>query len=348
MQYLQIIALSPGGVKLDLFQNGGSIQMNAKIRIALVEETGSLPVLREAPVPAGNTGLLRVRMRAAALNFADLLKTEGRYQEAEALPFIPGLEGAGEVIDAPQGAALQPGQRVALRAPGTMSEIVAVPEAACLPIPDAMSFAQAAGFQIAYGSSHLALHLRGGLQPGERLAVLGAAGGVGLTAVEIGAAMGAEVIGVARGADKLAAVRQAGAAHVIDSADIPDLKTALRDLGGVDVVYDPVGDAPGLAAFGALRRGGRFLVIGFAGGTPPALPLNHALVKNIAIHGFYWGGYDKLNPEALRASLRDLLALFEAGRLAPHLGLVLPLERIGEGYAALRERRSTGKVIITL
>ncbi|WP_366466318.1 zinc-binding dehydrogenase [Paracoccus methylarcula] len=169
-----------------------------------------------------------------------------------------------------------------------------------------------------------------------------------MTAVEIGRALGARVIGIARGAEKLRTIREAGAEEVIDSADCPDLKAALRDLGGVDVVYDPVGGAPGAAAFGALRRGGRFLVIGFAAGRRPELPLNHALVKNIAIHGLYWGGYDQLEPAALRNSLSDLFRMFESGRLNPEASSPLPLSRLAEGYEMLRSRRAVGKILISL
>lgn len=319
-----------------------------QIRIALIQAEGAAPSLHDVASPSADSDKVLVAMKMAALNFADLLKAENKYQEAEAFPFVSGLEGAGEVIFAPEGSGFQAGDRVAVSAPGTMAQIMAVPPIACLPLPDQVSFEQAAGFQVAYGTGHLALSGRGGLTPGETLVVLGAAGGVGLTAVEIGAAMGARVIGVARGADKARAVRAAGAAEVIDTDQCPDLRAALRDLGGVDVVYDPVGDAPGLAAFGALKRGGRYLVIGFAGGKPPALPLNHALVKNITIHGFYWGGYKKLDPQALRDSLTEVARMIADGRLSPHVGQVLPLERLAEGYDLLRSRRSVGKIIISL
>lgn len=318
------------------------------INAAQIESQGASPrmIAVAPPVPAKGEALLRIR--AAALNFADLLKAEGRYQEPEPFPFIPGLEGAGEVIEAPPGSGLEPGMRVAVNWHGTLAQVMTAPPEVCVPLPDAIGMEQAAGFQIAYGTSHLALTLRAGLRAGEVLAVLGAAGGVGLTAVQIGAALGARVIGIARGADRLQAVRDAGAEQVIDSAACPDLRAALRDLGGVDVVYDPVGDAPGLAAFGALRPGGRFLVIGFAGGKPPALPLNHAMVKNIAIHGFYWGGYRRLDDAALRTSLSDLFAMAADGRLAPLAQETLPLDRVSEGFDRLRARASTGKVVITL
>lgn len=318
------------------------------IRIAVVEQLGDDPVVRSRPAPQPGPGQALVRLRAAALNFADLLKARGEYQERQDPPFTPGLEGAGEVVAAPEGSGLRPGDRVAVLAPGTMAEQVAVPAAACTPIPPGMSFEQAAGFQIAYGTSHLALAGLARLRPGQVLAVLGAAGGVGLTAVEIGQAMGARVIGVARGRDRLEVVRKAGAGHVIDSADCPDLKAALRGLGGVDVVYDALGDAAGEAAFRAMNAGGHFLVIGFAGGRPPVLPLNHALVKNISIHGFYWGGYARLDPQAVSDSMEDLFRMFQEGRLAPVTGEAVPLERIADAFDLLRSRRSVGKIVVTL
>lgn len=322
--------------------------MSKSINLANVNALGEDPVVIESPPPLRSGDGMLLRMRCAALNFADLLKAKGEYQEREEPPFTPGLEGAGEVLEAPADSEFRPGDRIAVCHPGTMAEEIVVPQSACQRIPDRMSFEQAAGFQIAYGSSHLALTLRAALKPGETLAVLGAAGGVGLTAVEIGRAVGARVIGIARGADKLATVREAGAEQVIDSAECTDLRSTLRELGGVDVIYDPVGGAPGEAAFGALRRGGRFLVIGFAGGRTPRLPLNHALVKNIAIHGFYWGGYNGLDPSLLRESLSDLFDLFEAGKLNPVAGEALPLSRLVEGYEMLRSRRAVGKILISL
>ncbi|MDB6178073.1 NADPH:quinone oxidoreductase family protein [Paracoccus sp. Z330] len=322
--------------------------MAENIRIASVEQLGSDPVLRDVALADCPPGQVQVRMRAAALNFADLLKAKGQYQEPQDPPFLAGLEGAGEVMSAPENSGFNPGDRIIVSHPGTMAQVISVPPVACQKIPDCMSFEQAAGFQVAYGTSHLALDGRADLRAGETLVVLGAAGGVGLTAVEIGKAMGARVIAVARGAARLETVRAAGADVMIDSDDCGDLKSALRELGGVDVVYDPVGGAMGEAAFRALKRGGRFLVIGFAGGGAPALPLNHALVKNIAVHGFYWGGYRLLDPGALRSSMSRLLSLFEAGKLHPVAGKVLPLEQLVDGYDLLRTRKSVGKIIITL
>lgn len=322
--------------------------MSDQILSATVTTTGRNPVLQRGPAPTAGPDRVLVRMRAAALNFADLLMIKGSYQEKRDPPFVLGLEGAGEIVEAPAGSGLRTGDRVAISHPGMLAQMVAVPVQACHPIPATLGFEQAAGFQIAYGTSHLALTTRAGLCAGETLVVLGAAGGVGLTAVEIGCALGARVIGVARGRDRLDHVRQAGAGDVIDTDDCTDLKSALRDLGGADMVYDPVGDAPGQAAFGALRPGGRFLVIGFAGGKPPVLPLNHALVKNIAIHGFYWGGYRSLDPAALKTSMDDLFAMFVAGRLNPVAGKVLPLDQLDRGLDLLRSRQSVGKIVITL
>lgn len=313
-----------------------------------LSEKAVSPLMSESPARAPGPDEVVVQLHAAALNFADLLMLKGSYQDTPARPFTPGLEGAGRVLVAGSKTGLQPGTRVAVYSQGTMAQANVFLAAHCVPIPDDMSYEQAAGFLIAYGTSHLALAYRAQLQPGQTLAVLGAAGGVGLTAVEIGAALGARVIAIARGAERLKIARQAGAEICIDSAECPDLRQALRDLGGVDVVYDPVGDAPGAAAFRALRPNGRFLVIGFAGGRPPALPLNHALVKNIAIHGLYWGAYRQLDPQMMRDSLHQLMELFQQGKLRPHVGATLPLARLAEGYDLLESRRSIGKVVVTM
>ncbi|MDO5371082.1 NADPH:quinone oxidoreductase family protein [Paracoccus sp. (in: a-proteobacteria)] len=317
-------------------------------RIINIAGPGAAPFLTVGESRDPGPGEVRLRLHAAALNFADLLMAEGKYQDTPPYPFVAGIEGAGVVEAAGPGVALATGTRVSVSGHGTLADHGVFPADDCIPIPDRMSWREAAGFQVAYGTSHLALTGPARLQAGETLAVLGAGGGVGLTAVEIGAALGARVIAVARGADKLDAARQAGAAETIDSGETEDLKAALRGFGGVDVVYDAVGDAPGLTAFGALRTGGRHLLIGFAGGRPPALPLNHALVKNIAIFGFYWGGYRQLDRLAMRASLEAALRMYDEGRLHPTAGAVLPLERAAEAYELLRARKAIGKVILTM
>ena len=308
---------------------------------------GAAPRLAEVPLPEPGPGELRLRIIACGLNFADLLMIDGRYQERPALPFTLGMEVAG-IVDrlGPGTSGPAPGTRVAVFCgQGGMADYGCFAAARCLPIPDAMSFDHAAAFQVAYGTSHLALTRRARLSAGETLLVTGAAGGVGLTAVEIGKALGARVIAVARGADKLAMAQAAGADHLIDS-DATDLRAAVTALGGADVVYETIGGDQFTAALGATRPEGRILTIGFAGGTVPHIAANHLLVKNVSVIGFYWGGYLSFHPEVLQASLAGLLDWYRAGRLHPHVSQVLPLSRADEALALLRSRRSTGKVVL--
>lgn len=318
------------------------------MRALQLSRTGTPPELVDLPCPEPGPGEVAVRIAACGLNFADLLMIEGKYQDTPPTPFVMGMEAAGVVLSSGAGTHLRPGDRVAVFAgQGGLAEAGVFAETRCTPLPDTMSFAQAAAFQIAYGTSHVALTRRGRLAPGETLAVLGAAGGVGLTAVEIGRRMGARVIAIARGAEKLEVARAAGADLLIDS-ETPDLRAALKAAGGVDVVYDAIGGPLGEAAFRALKPGGRHLVIGFASGQQPALPLNHALVKNLEIHGLYWGGYLALDPGLLRASMAELFGWFAAGGLRPHVSASYPLTRATEALEMLRARRSTGKIVVTM
>ncbi|MBR2655661.1 MAG: NADPH:quinone oxidoreductase family protein [Loktanella sp.] len=305
------------------------------------------PALLDIPVPSPAAGEVLLDIAACGLNFADLLMAKGSYQDTPAPPFTLGLEVCGTVIA--QGAGVTTpaiGTRVAVfGGKGGMAEKGVFPAALCRPVPDSMTAEVAAGFMVAYGTSHLALTRRAHLQKGETLLVLGAAGGVGLTAVEIGKAMGARVIAVARGADKLEVARAAGADHVIGSDD-QDIKAAVKALGGADVVYDPVGGDAFKAALGACKPEARVVVIGFASGDVPQVPANILLVKNISVIGFYWGGYLKFQPEALSASLAELLDWLAEGRLRPHISHVLPLENAAEALELMRSRASTGKVVI--
>ncbi len=319
------------------------------MRAWTITELNQPPEWLAHDLPAPKAGEARVRIRACALNFADLLMAEGRYQERPALPYIPGLEFSGTVEAlGPECGDLALGTRVAAFAgTGGLAEAACVPINRLLPIPDAMSFEQAAGFQIAYGTSHLALEHRARLRPGETLLVLGASGGVGLTAVELGKRMGAKVIACARGAAKLAIAGNAGADHLIDS-DAPDLTAALRALGGVDVVYDAVGGPAFDAALRACRPEGRLLAIGFASGQVPQVPANILLVKNLSVIGLYWGGYLKFAPEVLKQSLETLLRGYEAGGLHPHISHTLPFAELPKALDLLRSRASSGKVVLTL
>lgn len=299
----------------------------------------------EMPMPA--SGEVVVHVATCGLNFGDTLLIKGSYQEKPSLPFTPGMELAGVVTQIGEGVTdLQVGQRIAAYSGvNGLSEYAAVRAEICVPIPDAMPFADAAAFLITYGTSHLALGEKAQLQAGERLLVLGASGGVGLTAVELGKLMGAEVIACARGAEKLEICRKLGADHLIDS-ETDDIRAKVKALGGADVVYDPIGGAQFEAAMRACNVGARLLPLGFASGEVPQIPANILLVKNMTVLGFYLGGYAKLKPKALPRSFETLMAWYLAGKLKPHVSNVLPLEQANEGLDLLRSRKATGKVVI--
>ncbi len=307
----------------------------------------SPPRLSDISVPAPGTREIRVKVEACGLNFADLLMVGGTYQETPALPFTLGMEVAGTVDALGDGVSgFAPGDRVAVfGGHGGLAEYGCFDAARAVHLADAMSFMDAAAFQVAYGTSHLALSHRARLMPGETLLVLGAAGGVGLTAVEIGKLMGARVVASARGPEKCAAAKAAGADVIIDS-DSDDLRAVMKDLGGADVVYDPVGGAQFTDAFRACRPEARILTIGFASGEVPQIKANHLLVKNISVHGLYWGGYLNFRPKVLTDSLATLMRWYAEGRIRPHISHVLPLDRAAEGLELLRSRKSTGKVVI--
>lgn len=305
--------------------------------------------LADIPRPAPAAGEVLLRIAACGLNFADLLMLKGEYQERPEPPFTLGLEVAGTVEALGEGVAgLAPGDRVAVFAgQGGLAEWGVFPADRCVKLPDAMPFDHAAAFLITYGTSHLALKHRARLQPGETLLVTGAAGGVGLTAVEIGKAMGARVIACARGADKLAVAKAAGADHLIDSEGA-DLRREVKALGGADVVYDPVGGETFMAALRAANPEGRLIPIGFAGGGVPQIPANLLLVKNLSVLGVYWGGYMAFRPQAVTESIAELMAMYAAGRLKPHVSHALPLDQAGTALELLRSRKSTGKVVVTM
>ncbi len=307
------------------------------------------PALADVPLPQPAPGQIRLRIHACGLNFADLLMIKGSYQDTPALPFTLGMEVAG-IVDALGDGVVGPaiGSRVAVfGGQGGLAEYGCFDVDRALPLPDSLTFEAAAAFQIAYGTSHLALEHRARLKAGETLLVLGAAGGVGLTAVEIGKAMGARVIACARGAVKLEAARAAGADHLID-AETDDIRKMIKDLGGADVVYDPVGGDQFTAAFRACRPEARILTIGFASGDVPQIPANHLLVKNLTVMGLYWGGYLSFAPDVLTGSLRTLLDWAAEARIAPRAQHTYPLDRAMDGLDLLRTRKSTGKVVIAV
>ena len=306
--------------------------------------------IADLPAPPLERGMVRVRIAAAALNFADTLIVQGKYQVKPPVPFVPGFEASGTVVEAAADAGITPGTRVIVVLDhGAFAEEVVCPAALAFPIPDGMDFDVAAAFPVAYGTAHAALDLRAHLRPGERLLVLGAAGGVGLAAVEIGKAMGATVIAAARGADKLALARAHGADHVVDY-EAENLRVAVRKAtgGSVDVVFDPVGGELFDVALRLLDWEGRLVVIGFAGGAIPQAPANVLLVKNIGVLGLYWGTYWKRAPDRVRASFEQLLAWWRAGKLKPVVSQRFALKDVAAAMAELTERRATGKVVLRM
>ncbi|GAK34355.1 NADPH:quinone oxidoreductase [Iodidimonas nitroreducens] len=324
------------------------------MKAARVHETGGLDklIVETCESPALLPGHIKLRVRACGINFADILLIKGLYQEKPPLPFIPGGEIAGEVIAvADDVTGLKPGDRVmSMIGTGGLAQEAVVPAAMALPIPPSVDFDVAAAFSVAYGTSHVALAHRAKLKAGEVLLVHGAAGGVGLTAVEIGKLMGATVIATASSDEKLAVAQAKGADHLINY-ETDDLRARVKDITkgrGADVIYDPVGGKAFDDSLRAINFEGRIIVIGFASGTIPQIPANLLLVKNISVVGLYWGSYAKKRPEVLMGSMQQLLAWLAEGKITPHISHHEPLDTAVRALQALDERRSTGKVVVTM
>ena len=317
------------------------------MKALVIAEKNAAAVIADVAEPVPGPGQVALRVAACGLNFADLLMCAGTYQDQPAFPLIPGMEIAGTVTAA--GAGVDPsviGRRVAVfTGQGGLAEVALAPANRLVVLPDMMEGTKAAAMQVAYGTSHLALLHTARLRQGETLLVLGAAGGVGLTAVEIGMLQGARVIASARGAERGAVAAQAGAHHVIDS-DAGDLTETVRALGGADVVYDAVGGPAFRDALRATNPEGRILLIGFASGTLPDIRPNHLLVKNVSVHGFYWGGFLTFNPKLLTDSLAEIFRWQAEGRIRPHISHCLPLAEAAAGLELLRSRAATGKVVV--
>jgi NADPH2:quinone reductase len=306
-------------------------------------------VLEEREAWPPGPGELRIAVRACGVNFVDALFVQGLYQIKPEPPFVPGSEIAGVVEAVGEGVeSLAVGDRVlALTGLNGFSEQVIVAAEAAAPIPEGLDFAQAAAFIQSYATALLALGQRGALQSGETLLVLGAAGGVGLAAIDVGKALGARVIAAASSPEKLELCRQAGADLTLDYAN-EDLKLRAKELsgGGVDVVLDPVGGAYAEPALRTLRPGGRYLVIGFASGEIPRFPLNLVLLKSCQVVGVVWGGTARRDPainDRLRGELADLLA---AGKLRPRHPKTYPLEQASQALRDLLDRKLPGKAVL--
>lgn len=305
--------------------------------------------LAEVPEPTPGAGEVLIAVKATGVNYADALMVAGRYQTRPPLPFSPGLETAGIVAACGEGVTgFTPGDRVmAILAWGGLAEMVAAPAAETFAIPSGMSFEEAGAFPIAYVSSHVAIRWQGRLEPRETLLVLGAAGGVGLTAVEIGKALGARVIAAASTPEKLAVAREHGADDAINYATekLTDRVMALTDGKGADVCFDPVGGELFDAALSSLGWGGRILLIGFVGGVPQ-IPANRLLVKHRAALGSSLRYFRWHAPDKLRRSVEELMQWYAEGRLRPLVTHRLPLERAVEAIRLLTDRTAHGKVVV--
>ena len=310
-----------------------------------------LALVDDWPEPAAGKGQVVIGVRAAGLNFPDVLIIQGKYQFQPELPFVPGGECAGEVLAVGEGVErFQVGDKViAMTGHGSFCEQIAVDQHALMPMPGGLDFVQAAGVAMTYFTSYHALKQRARLQPGETLLVLGAAGGVGSTAVELGRLMGARVIAAASSEEKLAMCRDIGAEETINYSE-QDLKSAIKELTGgrgVDVVYDPVGGDYAEPALRGMAWNGRYLVIGFASGPIPQIPLNLALLKGCSIVGVFWGRFIGEEPAVHLQNIQELWGLFAEGKLKPAINDVFPIADYEQAYDVMIGRRARGKVVLT-
>ncbi len=308
-----------------------------------------LALVSDWPEPQVGPGQVVIDVAASALNFPDLLMTQGLYQEKPPLPFVVGTELSGTVAAVGEGVKhLKVGDAVVSACGRTMAERVAAPAMLVIPAPRNLPLESAAGICITYFTTMHALKQRAALQPGETLLVLGAAGGVGTTAVELGRQMGATVIAAASSQEKLELAKSLGAEHLINYST-EDLRERVKEITrgkGVDVVYDPVGGALAEAALRSMAWKGRYLVIGFAAGDIPKIPLNLPLLKGCSVVGVFWGSFVGREPQVQMQNVAELWALFESGKLKPVVGETHRMEGFAAAFDALRSRRALGKVVV--
>ncbi len=308
-------------------------------------------VLEDVAEPVPGEGEVLVDVKATALNFPDVLMIAGKYQSQPPFPFSPGGEIAGTVLETGSGVReFAPGDKVfGGVGHGGFAERVAVSARSLQPLPDSMSFVEASGISTTYGTSYYALQQRAALQPGETLLVTGAAGGVGIAAVQLGKAMGARVIAAASSEQKLSVAKDSGADELIDYSDgqLKDKVKALTGGKGADVIYDPVGGALFDQCLRCINWYGRILVIGFAAGDIPKAPINLILLKSCQVVGVFYGAWSARAPDENRANFRDILAFHAAGKIKPVVGGVHPLENYAEALNDLAQRRAIGKIVVT-
>jgi NADPH:quinone reductase len=306
--------------------------------------------LADIPEPQAGPGEAVVRIKSAALNFFDTLIIAGKYQHKPPFPFSPAAEFAGVVASIGPGVTdIAPGDRVMGNTGwGAAREAIAVPANLLVKVPDGLDFDRAAGLTVTYGTTLYALRVRAELKPGETLVVLGASGGTGLATVEIGKVMGARVIACASSDEKLDFARKHGATETVNYA-AEDLRAALKKLGGehgIDVVYDPVGGAYAEPAVRSMAWNGRYLVIGFAAGEIPKLPLNLVLLKNCDIRGVAWGAWVRREPQAQRELMKDIVSWSAQGKLSGYVHAVYPLADIAAALKTIADRKVMGKIVI--
>ena len=307
-------------------------------------------VVEELPSPKAGAGEVVVAVKAASVNFPDVLIIQNKYQFKPPLPFSPGSEFAGVVKEVGAGVhAVKPGDKViAFSTYGAFAEEVKIEASRLIALPEKMDFLSGAAFLLTYGTSDHALRDRGALRAGETLLVLGAAGGVGLAAIDIGKALGAQVIACASSEEKLEVCRAHGADATINYAaeDLRERIKALTAGRGADVVYDPVGGPYSEPAFRSIAWRGRLLVVGFAAGEIPRLPLNLALLKGASVVGVFWGDFARREPKQFAESVHQLGSWFHEGRLRPHVSRTFPLEQAGEALKLLAARQVKGKIVL--
>lgn len=310
-----------------------------------------LALVDDWPEPQAAAGEVVIEVKAAALNFPDLLMIQGLYQDRPGLPFVAGTELAGIVTGVGEGVTrFKPGDAVVAACGRTLAERVAAKASIVLPAPRKLDFESASGICITYFTTMHALKQRAGLAAGETLLVLGAAGGVGTTAVELGKLMGATVIAAASSDEKLELVRSLGADHVVNYST-EDLRERIKEITGgkgVNVVYDPVGGELAEPALRSMAWKGRYLVVGFAGGEIPRIPLNLPLLKGCSVMGVYWGAFAGREPEVQRQNVTELWQMFETGRLVPVVGETHDLEDYAAAFDSLATRRARGKVVVRI
>ncbi|MCD6040481.1 MAG: qor [Burkholderiales bacterium] len=309
-------------------------------------------VVEDVASPRAGPGEAVISVKAASLNFPDVLIIQNKYQFKPPLPFSPGSELAGVVKEVGVGVThVRPGDEVmAFTTYGAFAEEVKTEASRLVPLPEGMDFATGAAFLLTYGTTDHALRDRGALAAGETLLVLGAAGGVGLAAIEIGKALGARVIACASSDDKLAVCREHGADETINYAS-EDLRERLKVLTqgrGADVIYDPVGGPYSEPAFRSIAWRGRHLVVGFAAGEIPKLPLNLALLKGAAVIGVFWGDFTRREPARFAGSLRQLGKWHAEGRLRPHISETFPLDQAAQALNLMASRKAKGKLVLTV